>query len=154
MKQRTRPVSHPLGNSPDRQDARPVQVLVELAGFNELIILNILLHLLSWADKVVVLSVHLVLSPRTSRICRWVIEKDESESPPPLLHFQPAESVGGSELTRHAGAKLVRELGDEVVVYSVFHGTQDDDWPCVVDCKGTARQPGLRPIQQETQQSN
>lgn len=83
----------------------------------------------------VVLPVHLVLSPRTSRICGWVVEKHEFESPPPLLHSQSAESLGGGELTRHAGAKLVRELGDEVVVYSVFHGTQDDHWPRVVDWK-------------------
>lgn len=59
-------------------------------------------------------------------------DTDEFKS---LLPLQSVitESVGGSELTRHAGAKLVRELGDEVVVYSVFHGTQDDHWPCVVD---------------------
>lgn len=131
MEARKRCGSHPLSDSPDRQDARPVQVLVELARFDELIVLNVLLHLLSRAHKVVVLAVHLVLSPRTSRICGWVAETRTSLNLP--LHSQSAQPVGGRELTRHAGAKLVRELGDEVVVYSVFHGTQDDHWPCVVD---------------------
>lgn len=61
--------AYPLSHSSDRQDARPVEVLVELAGFNKLIILNIFLHLFSRAHKVVVLAVHLVLSPGTSCIC-------------------------------------------------------------------------------------
>lgn len=67
--------AYPLSHSSDRQDARPVQVLIELASLNEFIILNVFLHLLPRAHKVVVLAVHLVLSPRTSRICRkkWCI---------------------------------------------------------------------------------
>lgn len=40
------------------------------------------------------------------------------------------------ELTRYAGAKLVRKLRDEVIIYSVFHWTQYDDRSCVVDCTG------------------
>ena len=38
-------------------------------------------------------------------------------------------------LTRHAGAKLVGELGDEVIVYPVLHRPQDDHRSRVVDCK-------------------
>lgn len=63
------PGAYPLSHSSDRQDACPIEVLVELAGLNEFIILNVFLHLLSRAHKVVVLAVHLVLSPWTSRIC-------------------------------------------------------------------------------------
>lgn len=37
------------------------------------------------------------------------------------------------QLTGYAGAKLVRELGDEVVVDAVLHGAQDDHGSCVVD---------------------
>lgn len=37
-------------------------------------------------------------------------------------------------LTWDAGAKLVRELGDEVIVDPVLHGSEHDDWPRVVDC--------------------
>ena len=62
--------SYPLSHSSDGQDARPVEVLVELASLDEFIILNVFLHLLSRAHKVVVLAVHLVLSPGTSRIWR------------------------------------------------------------------------------------
>lgn len=62
--------AYPLSHSSDRQDARPIEVLVELASFDEFIILNVFLHLLSRAHKVVVLAVHLVLSPWTSCICR------------------------------------------------------------------------------------
>lgn len=62
--------AYPLRHSSDRQDARPIEVLIELASLNELIILNVFLHLLPRGHKVVVLTVHLILSPRTSRICR------------------------------------------------------------------------------------
>lgn len=37
-------------------------------------------------------------------------------------------------LTWDAGAKLVRELGDEVIVDPVLHGSEHDDRPRVVDC--------------------
>lgn len=60
---------YPLSHCSDRQDAGPIEVLVELARLNELIILNVLLHLLPRAHKVVVLAVHLVLPLRTCRVC-------------------------------------------------------------------------------------
>lgn len=62
--------AYPLSHSSDRQDACPIEVLIELASLNEFIILNVFLHLLPRGHKVVVLTVHLVLSPWTSRICR------------------------------------------------------------------------------------
>lgn len=40
------------------------------------------------------------------------------------------------QLTRNTGAKLVGELGDEVIVYSVLHWAQNDNRPCVVNCIG------------------
>lgn len=39
-------------------------------------------------------------------------------------------------LTWDAGAKLVWELGDEVIVDPVLHGSEHDDRPRVVDCDG------------------
>ena len=60
---------YPFCHGPDRQDARPVEVLVELACLDELIVLDVLLHLLAGPHEVVVLAVHLVLSPRAGRVC-------------------------------------------------------------------------------------
>lgn len=60
--------TYSLSYSSDGQDARPVEVLVELASFNEFIILNVFLHLLPGTNKVIVLSIHLILSPWTSCI--------------------------------------------------------------------------------------
>lgn len=42
-------------------------------------------------------------------------------------------------LTWDAGAKLVRELGDEVIVDPVLHGSEHDDRPRVVDCDRQGR---------------
>lgn len=36
-------------------------------------------------------------------------------------------------LTWDAGAKLVRELGDEVIVDPIFHWSEHNDWPCVIN---------------------
>lgn len=65
-----KPDAYPLCHSSDRQDACPVEVLIKLAGLNKFIILNIFLHLLPWAHKVVVLPVDLGISPWTGCICR------------------------------------------------------------------------------------
>lgn len=48
------------------------------------------------------------------------------------------------ELTGYAGAKLVGELGDEVIVYSVLHWAQYDHRPRVVDCSGESQQVSTR----------
>lgn len=39
-------------------------------------------------------------------------------------------------LTRHTGAKFVREFRYQVVVDPILHGAQDDYWPSVVYCRG------------------
>lgn len=124
--------AYPLCHSSDRQDACPIEVLVELAGFDEFIILNVFLHLLSRAYKVVVLSVHLVLSPWTSRICRG--EWNKFIFVTAVMFSALSGSVCRCELTGYTGAKLVGKLRDKVIVYSVLHWTQYDHRPCVVDC--------------------
>lgn len=124
--------AYPLSYSSDRQHARPVEVLVELAGLDEFIILNVFLHLFTRAHKVVVLAVDLVLSPGTGGICGG--ERSPVGSVPTvLLHLPPAYCW---ELTRYTRAKLVRKLRDEVIVYSVLHWTQYDHRPRVVDWVG------------------
>lgn len=124
--------AYPLRYSSDRQHTRPVQVLVELTGLDKFVILNVFLHLFTRAHKVVVLAVDLVLSPGTGRICgrEW---SPVGSGPAAVLHLP---SAGCWELTRYARAKLVRELRDEVIIYSVLHGTQYDHGPRVVDWVG------------------
>lgn len=117
------PGAYPLSHSSDRQDACPIEVLVELAGLNEFIILNVFLHLLSRAHKVVVLAVHLVLSPWTSRICsgRGGGEWNKFIFVTAVIFCVLSGSVCGCKLTGYTGAKLVGKLRDEVIVYSVLH---------------------------------
>lgn len=126
--------AYPLSHSSDRQDARPVEVLVELASLNEFIILNVFLHLLSRAHKVVVLAVHLVLSPWTSRICTG--EWNKFIFVAAVMFSVLSGSVCCCKLTGYTGAKLVGKLRDKVIIYSVLHGAQNDHRPCVVDCIG------------------
>lgn len=52
---------HPLCHVFDRLDAGPVQVIVVLARLDELVLLDVLLHLFSGHHKVVVSPVHLVV---------------------------------------------------------------------------------------------
>ena len=52
-----------------------------------------------------------------------------------FLFFTPEDET----LTRDAGAKLVRELGQQVVVDSVFGRPQDDDGTGVVHYRQTDR---------------
>lgn len=130
--------AYPLSHSSDRQDARPVEVLVELACFNEFIILNVFFHLLSRAHEVVVLSVHLVLSPRTSSICRG--QRNVFISVPAVMFGVLFGSVCCCKLTGYTRTKLVGKLRDKVIIYSVLHWTQYDHRPCVVDCIGDKNQ--------------
>lgn len=46
-------------------------------------------------------------------------------------------SCRGPILTWNTGAKLVWELGDEVIVNSIFHGSKNDDWSCVINWEMT-----------------
>lgn len=126
--------AYPLGYSSDGQHAGPVEVLVELAGLDEFIILNVFLHLFPRAHKVVVLAVDLVLSPGTGRICGWGRDRSPGGSVSAVLLNLPSAYCW--KLTRYTRAELVRKLGDEVVIYSVLHGTQDDHGPRVVDWVG------------------
>lgn len=130
--------AYPLSHSSDRQDARPVEVLVELACFDEFIILNVFFHLLSRAHEVVVLSVHLVLSPRTSSICRG--QRNVFISVPAVMFGVLFGSVCCCKLTGYTRTKLVGKLRDKVIIYSVLHWTQYDHRPCVVDCIGDKNQ--------------
>lgn len=123
--------AYPLSHSSDRQDACPIEVLVELARFNKLIILDILLHLLSRAHKVVVLAVNLVLSPRTSCICRS--EWNKFIFVAAILFSVLCRGVECCQLTWYTRAKLVGELRDEVIIYSVLHWAQNYHRSCVVD---------------------
>lgn len=54
-----------LGHLSDRLDAGSVQVVVVLSRFNKSVVLNVLLHLLSGHNKVVVSAVHLVVPLRS-----------------------------------------------------------------------------------------
>lgn len=38
-------------------------------------------------------------------------------------------------LTRHTGAKFVRELRYQVVIDPILHGAQDNHWPGIVYCR-------------------
>lgn len=57
-------VFSPLCDRPHRLNAGPVEIVVELPGLYELVVLNILLHLFSGDDEVVILSIHLIITPR------------------------------------------------------------------------------------------
>ena len=61
--------SHPFSHIFDRLDAGPVQIIVVLPRLDELVLLDVLLHLLSGHHKVVVSAVHLVVPLRPSGIC-------------------------------------------------------------------------------------
>lgn len=50
-----------LGNLSDRLDAGSIQVVVVLSRFNKSVVLNVLLHLLSGHNEVVVSAVHLIV---------------------------------------------------------------------------------------------
>lgn len=39
-------------------------------------------------------------------------------------------------LTRHTGAKFVREFRYQVVIDPILHGAQDNHWPSIVYCRG------------------
>lgn len=63
-----------------------------------------------------------------------------------FISTAPFGALSGSvvcrELTGHTRAKLVGELRDEVIIYSVLHRTQYDHRPCVVDYKGSREREG------------
>lgn len=46
-------------------------MIIVLASFNEFVILNILLHLLSRSDKMVIASIHLIISFWSSSIFKY-----------------------------------------------------------------------------------
>lgn len=60
--------AYPLCNRPHRLDAGPVEIIIELACLDELVVLNILLHLFPGNHKVVILSIYLVITPRSGGI--------------------------------------------------------------------------------------
>ena len=62
--------SHLLGHLPDRLYAGAVQVVVVLARLDELVVLDVLLHLLPGHHEVVVPGVHLVVPLGPRRVCR------------------------------------------------------------------------------------
>lgn len=59
---------YPLCNCPHGLDAGPVEIIIELACLDELVVLNVLLHLFSRYHKVVILPIHLILTPRPRSI--------------------------------------------------------------------------------------
>lgn len=66
-----------LCHLPHGLDTRSIQVVVVLAGFNEPVILDIFLHLFSGRNKVVIPTVHLVVSLWPGRI---FVERDRQLS--------------------------------------------------------------------------
>lgn len=54
--------SHLLCHLTHRLDTGPIQVVIVLARLDELVILDVFLHLLSQGDKVIVSAVYLVFS--------------------------------------------------------------------------------------------
>lgn len=58
-----------LRHLPDRLHAGPVQVVVVLPRLDELVVLDVLLHLLSGDHEVIVSAVHLVVPLRPGRVC-------------------------------------------------------------------------------------
>ena len=63
-------LSHLLGHLPDRLDGGAVEVVVVLARLDELVVLDVLLHLLPGHHEVVVPAVHLVVPLGPRRVCR------------------------------------------------------------------------------------
>jgi len=57
-----------LGHLSDRLHAGSVQVAVVLARLDELVLLDVLLHLLSGNHEVIISAVHLVVAFRSGRI--------------------------------------------------------------------------------------
>lgn len=79
---------------------------VVLSCLNEMVVLNVSLHLLSGHNKVIVSAIHLVVSLGPGRVCRRIM-KIKSD----LTRLQPTsvfELLPG--LTRDARPKLVREF--------------------------------------------
>lgn len=72
----TRPPPSPLSPAylfrhfPDRLDACPIEVAVVLPSFNELVTLNVLLHLLSRGHEMVVPAIHLILPFGPRGVCK------------------------------------------------------------------------------------
>lgn len=115
-------------------------MVVVLSRLDEVVVLDVLLHLLSGHHKVIVSAVHLIVSLGPGRVCdRTTAFILKSKSDPTrcrqkrgalFLKVKSDRCLRG--LTRDAGPELVGELGDEVVVDPILHGAEDDDGPRVV----------------------
>lgn len=64
--------THLLSDLSDRLDAGSIQVVVVLSCLDEVVVLNVLLHLLPGHHKVVVSAVHLVVSFGPGGVCGGV----------------------------------------------------------------------------------
>lgn len=60
--------THSLCNCPHRLDTGPIEIVIELPSLYELVVLNIFLHLFSGYNKVIVLPIHLILTPRPGSV--------------------------------------------------------------------------------------
>ena len=69
-----------LGDFADRLDAGAVQVSVVLSGLDELMTLNVPLHLLTRHDEVVVATVHLVRPPSARRVYQPITQRAPARS--------------------------------------------------------------------------
>lgn len=74
-----------LGHLPHGLDTRPVQVAIVLARLDELVRLDVLLHLLPGGHEVVVPAVYLVLPLGSSCICQEVTQSPEDLTTNPHL---------------------------------------------------------------------
>lgn len=64
------PGTHPLCHRPHGLDAGAIEIVIELPSLYELVVLDVFLHLLPGHHKVVVLAVHLVVTPRPGGVWR------------------------------------------------------------------------------------
>ena len=62
-------MSHLVRNDVDGLHTGAVQVALELAGLDELVFVDVLLHLVDGRHEVVVDAVHLVIALRSRRVC-------------------------------------------------------------------------------------
>lgn len=120
--------------------AGSIQMVVVLSSLDEFVLLDLSFHNLSGGDKVVISAVHLIVSPGSCCVWGhmpeiqnrlWYVLTRLSIKP---VTIKSIRFFSFWELTWDTGSKLVRELRDEVVVDAIFHRSEHNDRPRVVNC--------------------
>ncbi len=65
----------PLSHIFDRLDTGSIQIVIVLSSLDELVLLDVFLHLLSWVHKVIISPVHFIIPPWPGSIWNW-LKKD------------------------------------------------------------------------------